>query len=336
MSQTSDWNTADIPDLSGRTVVVTGANSGLGYEATRAFARAGARVVMACRRSDHGEDAAAEIRYEIGHTDADLRVRELDLASLSSVREFAASLEHGDEDDPADDGEDGLHVLCNNAGVMAIPRSETDDGFETQFGVNHLGHFALTGLLLPSLRETARSDGEARVVTQSSGLHERGEIDFDDLHGEREYDPWDAYAQSKLANVLFAYELDRRLREAGVDDVRSVACHPGYAATNLQRRGPEAAGSRVKAALMDVANSVFAQSAVNGALPLLYAATALDVDGGDYVGPGGFMNMRGPPEKQRSSDRSHDRRLAERLWDVSEELTGVAYDLRAEPSVESR
>ena len=296
--------------MDGRTVVVTGANSGLGYEATRAFARAGARVIMACRSVDRGAAAAAEIERET--PGADLPVRELDLASLSSVRAFAADF----------DGD--LHVLCNNAGVMALPRSETADGFETQFGVNHLGHFALTGLLFERLRETAAADGDVRVVTHASGLHERGEIDFDDLQGERDYDPWEAYARSKLANVLFAYELDRRLQDTG-DDVTSVACHPGYAATNLQRRGPEAEGSRLKAALMAVANAVFAQSAAMGALPLLYAATASDVDGGDYVGPGGLLNMRGTPETQRSSERSYDRGTAARLWDVSEDLTGVTY-----------
>ncbi|WP_318568250.1 oxidoreductase [Salinigranum marinum] len=311
MPRSQGWTAVEMPDIDGQTVIVTGANSGLGYEATRAFARVGARVILACRSVDRGEAAAAEIEREVAG--ADLSVRELDLASLSSVRAFA-------------DGFDGdLHALCNNAGVMALPRSETTEGFETQFGVNHLGHFALTGLLFDRLRETAATAGDVRVVTHASGLHERGEIDFDDLQGERDYDRWEAYAQSKLANVLFAYELDRRLGDSGIDDVTSVACHPGYAATNLQRRGPEAEGSRLKAALMTVANAVFAQSAARGALPLLYAATAPDVDGGDYVGPGGLLNMRGTPEKQRSSERSYDRRTAARLWDVSENLTGVTY-----------
>ena len=319
MPRSQGWTAAEMPEMDGQTVIVTGANSGLGYEATRAFARAGAGVVMACRSVDRGEAAAAEIGREI--PGADLSVRELDLASLSSVRAFA-------------DGFDGdLHVLCNNAGVMALPRSETADGFETQFGVNHLGHFALTGLLFDRLRATAATDGEVRVVTHASGLHERGEIDFDDLQGEHDYDPWAAYAQSKLANVLFAYELDRRLGDMG--DVTSVACHPGYAATDLQRRGPEAEGSRLKATLMAVANAVFAQSAARGALPLLYAATALDVDGGDYVGPGGPLNMRGTPEKQRSSERSYDRGTAARLWEVSEDLTGVTYEFTEEAAGET-
>ncbi len=308
----SEWDASSMPDLSGKTVVVTGANSGIGLEATRAFARKGAHVVMACRDVGRGESAKATVREDAPA--ASLTVRELDLADLDSVRTFAEAVA---------DEERALHVLCNNAGVMAIPRRETADGFERQFGVNHLGHFALTGLLLPTLRETP---GETRVVTQSSGVHERGRIDFDDLHGESSYDEWDAYAQSKLANVLFAYELDRRLDATGAD-VRSVACHPGWAATNLQQRGPEMAGSRLRLWLMEVANRVFAQSAADGAFPLLYAATAPAVEGGDYVGPGGLLNMRGPPEKQRSNDRSYDGSVGRRLWAVSEAETGVAYSL---------
>jgi NAD(P)-dependent dehydrogenase (short-subunit alcohol dehydrogenase family) len=306
------WTIEDAGDLSGTTAVVTGANSGLGFEVTRGFARAGARVVMACRSTDRGEDARERIRTAV--PGADLAVRELDLADLDSVADFAERFRAE---------YDELHVLCNNAGVMAVPRSETADGFETQFGVNHLGHFALTGHLLSALVDT---DGETRVVTQSSGLHERGRIDFEDLQGEREYDRWDAYAQSKLANVLFAYELDRRLESAGVDSVASLACHPGYAATNLQYRGPHKSGSRVRLAMMKVANAVLAQSARKGALPMLYAATA-DVEGGEYVGPGGLMDMRGYPEVQPSSDRSYDEAAADRLWERSTELTGVAYDL---------
>lgn len=254
--------------------------------------------------------------------DATIDVRELDLADLSSVRAFV---------DGFTEEYDDLHVLCNNAGVMAVPRDETADDFELQFGVNHLGHFALTGLLLERLRET---DGETRVVTQSSGLHENGEIDFDDLHGEREYDKWDAYAQSKLANVLFAYELDRRLDDAGIDDVASVACHPGYASTNLQGRGPKREGSLLRLWMMRVANAVIAQSPERGALPMLYGATAEGIEGGEYVGPDGWRNMRGLPTVQSSSDRSYDERVAERLWDASEELTGVTYDFGLSESIE--
>ena len=299
--------------MRGKTVIVTGANSGIGLEATREFVRHGARVTMACRSVDDAEAAKHDVMRE--DPEGWATIMELDLADLSSVAAFAKefSMEHEE-----------LHVLCNNAGVMAIPREETADGFEKQFGVNHLGHFALTGRLLDLLLST---EGEARVVTQSSGLHERGHVRFDDLQGEREYDSWDAYSQSKLANVLFGYELGRRLEAAGVDDVISAVCHPGWAATNLQRRGPEKAGSTVRLWGTKVANALLAQSAAKGALPMLYAATAPDVGNGDYVGPGGFMDMRGAPAKQWSSDRSYDGLLADRLWTVSEELTGVRYDL---------
>ncbi|WP_135852307.1 oxidoreductase [Halorussus salinus] len=310
-----EWTTAEMPEMDDRVVVVTGANSGLGYEATRAFARKGAHVVMACRSEERGEEAKRRIRTEDdGRVRGSLEVAELDLADLDSVRAFADEFRAAHDD---------LHVLCNNAGVMAIPRSETADGFEMQFGVNHLGHFALTGHLLDVLLNT---DGRTRVVTQSSGVHERGDIDFADLHHEESYDEWAAYAQSKLANVLFAYELQRRLDGADAE-VASVACHPGYAATNLQRRGPEMSDSTVRLWAMKAANALLAQSAEDGALPMLYAASAHDIEGGEYVGPGGLLNMRGPPEIQRSSEISYDRNRADRLWRVSEEATGVTYDL---------
>ncbi|QLH81454.1 oxidoreductase [Halosimplex pelagicum] len=315
----SNWTAADVPDLSGQTIAVTGANSGLGFEATRVFARKGATVVMACRSTDRGERAAADIRRREGFPadEAALDVRECDLGDLSSVESFADGL-LADYDE--------LHTLCNNAGVMAIPRSETADGFETQFGVNHLGHFALTGHLLERIVETP---GETRVVTHSSGAHQGGEIDFDDLHHEESYGKWEAYSQSKLANLLFAYELQRRLSAAGVEDTISAACHPGYADTSLQARGPKEEGSTVKLYAMRAMNAVLGQSAEMGALPLVYAATAPGVDGGAYVGPGGLFDMRGHPEPQRSNDRSYDTERAERLWAVSEELTGVSYDFEA-------
>jgi len=312
------WTADDVPALDDRTVIVTGANTGLGFEATRVFAEHGAHVVMACRSTDRGKEAKRELRARDASGDhrGSLEVAELDLADLASIRSFADEFRAVHDD---------LDILCNNAGVMAIPRRETADGFETQFGVNHLGHFALTGLVLDRLRA---ADGEARVVTQSSGIHERGEIDFADLHGEDEYDEWDAYAQSKLANVLFAYEFQRRLDRTDAD-VASVACHPGYADTDLQRRGPEMTGSTLRLLAMKAANAVFAQSAEAGALPMLYAATAPEIEGGEYVGPGGLFNMRGAPTVQQSSDRSYDRERAERLWSVSEELTGVTYELEA-------
>lgn len=311
-----------MPAQRGRTVVVTGANSGLGYEATAAFAGHGADVVLACRSLDRGRAAAEEIRATLADGPAwasapdagSLTVMELDLADLDSVASFAETFAANFDD---------LHVLCNNAGVMAVPRGETADGFERQFGINHLGHFALTGHLLDDLRAT---DGETRVVTQSSGVHEQGTIDFADLQHEAAYDKWGAYAQSKLANLLFAYELDRRLDAAGAT-VTSVGCHPGYADTNLQTRGPEEAGSTLRLLAMKATNAVLGQSATQGALPMLYAAVEDGISGGEYVGPGGLLNMRGAPAVQESSAASSDEETADRLWAVSADLTGVEYDL---------
>ena len=321
MSTDTRWTTAQIPDLTGRTAVVTGANSGLGYETTAALARRGAHVVMACRDRGRGEHALAAIDRTV--SDASLSLATLDLADLGSVRGFAESF-------VAD--HDELHLLCNNAGVMAPPRRETADGFELQFGVNHLGHFALTGLLLDRLR---MADGETRVVTTSSGAHRMGRLDFDDLQSERSYSRWRAYGQSKLANLLFTYELQRRLDRAARNDpalageVKSVAAHPGWAATNLQTAGPAMEGSSLRERVASLANRLLAQSAAKGALPLLYAATDENVDGGDYIGPGGRFEMRGHPVHVASSERSHDHATARRLWDVSEELTDVVYDLPA-------
>ncbi|SDQ24344.1 oxidoreductase [Natronobacterium texcoconense] len=308
------WTAADIPDQEGRTLVVTGANSGIGLETTRELARHGATVVMACRDLERGRRALRDVRADV--PDADLRLEECDLASLASIHEFTDRLE----------GE-AIDVLVNNAGTMAIPRRETVDGFEMQLGVNHLGHFALTGLLLEQLA----TDGEepARVVTVSSGLHERGEIEFDDLHGEQSYDRWDAYSQSKLANVLFAYELERRFRTAG-ENAESIVVHPGYADTRLQFRGIEGRGTWLRTAMRRLSNAVLAQSPERGALPTLYAATAPDAEGGAYYGPGGLMNMRGSPDRQASSEASYDRETARRLWERSVELTGVSYSSHCE------
>ncbi len=302
-----------MPDCTDKTVLITGANSGLGFEATKAFANRGATVIMACRSTERGRQAATEIRDSIDNTGATLNVRQCDLASLDSIDSFTTGIERN---------YDSIDILCNNAGVMAIPRQETEDGFEKQLGVNHLGHFALTGQLLNLLTE---SDGTSRIVTHSSGAHEMGEIDFDDFHREQSYGKWEAYGQSKLANLLFAYELQRRLKEANSTDTLSVACHPGYAATNLQYRGPEQSGSTVRLGLMKAINTIVGQSAAKGSLPLLYAATARGVQGGDYYGPNGFMNMRGTPEKQSSSEASYDRNAAEKLWERSEELTGTSF-----------
>ncbi|WP_080509919.1 oxidoreductase [Halorubrum saccharovorum] len=322
----SGWTAEEMPRLDGKTAVVTGANSGLGYEGTRAFAAKGATVVMACRSVERGEDAADKIRAEAGggngdsDSDGDLDVRECDLASLDSVTGFADGL--------ADDY-DAVDVLCNNAGVMAIPRSETEDGFETQFGVNHLGHFALTGRLFSLLRDAEGVDGEARIVTQSSGAHESGEMDFSDLNWEESYGKWKAYGRSKLANLLFAYEIQRRIDAANREgdapiDIRSVACHPGYADTNLQLRTAAESGNPLMKVGMRLANAVLGQDAATGALPMLYAATA-DVDGGAYVEPGGLMNMRGHPTIGRSNDASYNSEDASRLWEYSTEAAGVEF-----------
>ena len=313
MSEGGSWTPAEVPDLDGRTIVVTGANSGIGLEATRQFVENGAHVVMACRSVERGERAAAEVDGR-GSTE----VLELDLASLDSVRAFVETFEAAHEE---------LHVLVNNAGVMFVPFSHTEENFETQFGVNHLGHFALTGLLLDRLVSTT---GDRRVVTVSSGYHRRSDrTEFGTVHDRTTYDKGDAYSDSKLANVLFAQELQRRLLEAD-HDVKSVACHPGWAATNLQSRGPRAEGSRLKLLATQVANRVFAQSAEQGAWPTVYAATSPAVHGGEYVGPSGFMSMRGTPEIQTASDRANDPDLARRLWERSEEWTDVEFGLPAQ------
>ena len=301
------WSARDIPDLTGVRAIVTGATSGLGLETARELVRHGAGVVLAVRDPSRGSAAAAAIARDTGRDAPEARA--LDLADLSSVRAFA-------------DGWDGrLDLLVNNAGVMALPYGVTADGFEMQFGTNHLGHFALTGLVLAAL---LRADAP-RVVTVSSGVHRTGRIDFDDLQGERSYARWQAYARSKLANLLFAFELQRRADAARVR-LRSVAAHPGYAATNLQAAGPRMEGNRFREAVMKVGNTLFGQSAAAGALPQLYAATAPDVRGGEYFGPRGPMESRGAPTRVKASASAHDAALATRLWEVSEELTGVGYE----------
>jgi NAD(P)-dependent dehydrogenase (short-subunit alcohol dehydrogenase family) len=289
---TSSWTTADIPSQAGRTVVVTGGNSGLGLATARALAAAGARVVLAVRDPARGQQAAAGLPGEV-------EVRRLDLADLSSVREFAAGWT-GD-----------LDLLVNNAGIMAVPQAQTADGFELQFGTNHLGHFALTNLLLTHVTD--------RVVTVSSGLHRSGRIVLDDLNWERRpYSATGAYAQSKLANLLFTLELQRRLTVAG-SPVRAMAAHPGWAATNLQ----SGSGSRVKDAAMAVGNRLVAVSGEQGALPTLFAAVA-EVPGGSYAGPDGTL-MRGAPTLAGRSAAASDAGLAHQLWSASAELTGVAF-----------
>jgi NAD(P)-dependent dehydrogenase (short-subunit alcohol dehydrogenase family) len=305
---TTKWTPADIPSQNGRLAIVTGANSGIGLVAARELARAGATLVLACRDTEKGSAAAREIVAEAPN--ADVTISSLDLASLQSVRDFAARFNAG---------HDALDLLVNNAGVMASPHRTTADGFELQFGTNHLGHFALMALLIDKLQ--GRDD--ARVVTVSSGAHRFGRMDFDDLQGERKYRRWGAYGQSKLSNLLFMFELDRRLRASG-STVRSVAAHPGYAATHLQSAAPQP-----DRFLMALANPIFAQSADMGALPILYAATYPGLEGGAYIGPGGFAEQRGYPTRVEARPSAHSTEDAARLWQVSEELTGVKFPLPA-------
>jgi NAD(P)-dependent dehydrogenase (short-subunit alcohol dehydrogenase family) len=287
------WTADDLPRLAGRTFVVTGASSGIGLAAARELGRAGARVVLAVRDPARGEAAAAELPGE--H-----EVRSLDLADLASIRAFAEDL----------DGD--LDVLVNNAGVMATPERRTKDGFELQIGTNHLGHFALTNLLLPRISD--------RVVTVSSGAHRTGRIRLDDLNWEHGgYQRWRAYGQSKLANLLFTLELQRRLEQAG-SALRAVAAHPGYAATKLQGRTE----SLLQNTIMAISNRLIAQSEEMGALPTLYAATQ-DIPGASYVGPDGFQEQRGHPTLVGRSSAASDARTARELWELSERLTGTSF-----------
>ncbi|MFD6390995.1 oxidoreductase [Nocardia sp. NPDC060259] len=285
----SKWTTANLPDQTGRTIIVTGANSGLGAATARALSAAGARVILACRDTGKAERVATSMP---GATE----VRELDLANLNSVRAFTDSIERVD-------------VLINNAGVMALPLRRTADGFEMQFGTNHLGHFALTNLLLDRITD--------RVVTVSSGAHRIGRIDLDDPNWERRrYDRWLAYGQSKLANLMFAYELQHRLAGEG-SAVVSVAAHPGYAATELMSHTES-----IQDAVMWLGNRTLAQSAEQGALPTLFAATA-DIVPGAFYGPDGLLGLRGYPARCGSTGASKDRAVASELWELSEKLCGL-------------
>ena len=301
----SGWNESAVPDQGGRVVVVTGSNSGIGYVAARELARKRARVVLACRSEVRGSAAADRIVGEVPGGVAEFA--RLDLGDLASVREFAERFPY-----------ERLDLLVNNAGVMALPYGTTVDGFETQFGVNHLGHFALTGLLAPLLLATPG----ARVVTVASMAHAMANIDIGDLNSERRYRRWVAYARSKTANLLFTHELARRLADHGADVV-AAAAHPGYAATNLQAAGPRMAGRRVVERFMEVGNRFFAQSAQAGALPTLYAATAPDVAPDSFTGPS-FAGWRGSPAPSWRAPWTLDDRAGERLWAASEQLTGVS------------
>ncbi len=310
------WTEQQVPDVTGKKALVTGANSGLGFETARVLAARGAHVLLGCRNRDKADTAMEAIRAHA--PGASLELVQMDLSSLESVRQAAEQVRaHHDH----------LDLLINNAGVMWLPPMRTEDGFEMHFGTNHLGHFALTGPLLPLLRDTPG----ARIVTLSSIGHRMGRIHFDGLNLEHGYGKQKAYSQSKLANLLFAHELQRRLQAAGAQAI-SVAAHPGIAGTNLATPALEKTGPQWLARLTARLAPVLARPPVQGALPTLYAATAPVVNGGDYMGPDGPWEITGYPAKGRSSKHALDPHLARRLWSVSEELTGVAYDL---PSISS-
>lgn len=305
----SNWTAENIPNLKGKTAVVTGANSGLGFQAAKKLAEKNAKVVMACRKREKGEEARKELEDKVDNPD--LEVMQLDLASLESIRHFSEELKTEYEE---------IDLLFNNAGIMAIPRKETEEGFEMQFGVNHLGHFALTAQILDLLK---KSEGEARVITQSSVAHENGDIGFEDINHEESYDRMQAYSDSKLANLLFAKELDRKLKAAGLN-IKSAACHPGVSTTNLFNT-EESQHNFITAKIMGLALKAFGQSPEKGCLPMLYAATSEEVEGGEYIGPDGFKSFRGNPEKQAPSEKARNQDLAEELWERSEELTGIEF-----------
>lgn len=304
------WTLDNIPDQTNRVAIVTGANSGLGYETSLALAQKNATVVMACRNMSKGEDAKKQV---LEHApDANVDLRKLDLSSLASVRDFAAGFKND---------YDRLDLLINNAGLMALPKRETEDGFEMQFGVNHLGHFALTGLLLDVLLKTESS----RVVNVSSGAHKMfPQIAFDNLMGENEYKRWDAYGQSKFANVLFTKELQRRFEAAGVKSM-AVAAHPGLSTTNLQTTTvQEGDVPWLEQKFLTLLAPIMGQSPAAGALPQLRAATAPDVTGAQYYGPKWF-GIRGAPVLEEPHKNTQDAEMASKLWEVSRELTGVDY-----------
>ena len=314
MSEVVSWSRAHLLPQTGRTAVVTGANSGIGLEAARGLAALGARVVMACRSLGKAQRAAGEIRASV--PSAEVEVRELDLADLASVRAFAATFAAGQP----------IDLLVNNAGVMAPPeRRETADGFELQFGTNVLGHFALTARLLPHVLAAETGPvGPPRVVWIASLAHRRGRIRLGDLNAERDYSPWGAYAQSKLADLMLAFELQRRLAAAG-EDALSVAAHPGFSATNLAK--DMIGESALKEAIAGALGPVLGMPAWKGALPTLVAATGSTVRPGDYVGPGGPGEVWGLPDRARASGRARNEATAEALWAACERLTGETMPL---------
>jgi len=302
MMKTEKWNAENILSQKGRIVIVTGSSSGIGYETARVLANKQASVIIAVRNLDKGNKALAKIIQQ--NKDADVQVMELDLANLASVKNFAENFQKNYS---------RLDLLINNAGVMIPPYAKTTDGFELQFGTNHLGHFALTGQLLKLLISTQGS----RIVNVSSGAHNFGKIDFDDLNWEkRNYAQWTAYGDSKLANLYFTYELDRKLKDQGIKTV-VTASHPGWTATELQRTGGN---------VMKYLNGIFAQDITMGALPTLRAAIEEGLKGAEYFGPNGFMEIGGYPVQVESNELSKDRAIAQKLWEVSEQLTSVKFE----------
>ena len=295
------WKFEDIPDQTGRIAIVTGANSGTGYETAKALARKGAHVVMGCRNQEKAEKAKNDILSE--YPEVSLEIIQLDLADLSSVKKFVEEFNKNYQ---------SLDLLLNNAGVMMVPYQKTTDGFEMQLGTNHLGHFALTGLLLDKLLKSDNS----RIVNMSSSAHLYGKMDFEDLQWEQSYNKVGAYGRSKLANLLFTYELNRKLEETGNKTI-SAAAHPGWTRTNLQRH----------AGALKLMNPLFGMKPLKGVLSMLYAATDDDVDGGNYYGPGGVTGMTGYPKKIQSNKKSYNLEDAKKLWEISEKLTGVKFNI---------
>lgn len=303
------WTQANIPDLTGKIIIVTGANSGLGLECAKTFAEKGATVVMAVRSIQKGEDAKADILQQ--HPKARLDLMKLDVGDLKSVREFA---------DAFKSKYDRLDILLNNAGVMAIPRQLTPDGFETQLGVNHLGHFALTGLLLDVITKTP----QARIHNVSSSANYFGKINFDDLMGEHNYNRWGAYGQSKLANVFFTFELQKRLSAAGYTTIANVS-HPGVVIGNLQANSMAQSGTSAGEGMMyRIARPLLAQDIRMGVLPMLYGMVAPEAQGGVFYGPRMF-NLRGYATEKKPNKSAYDADALRRFWDASEQLTGVHY-----------
>lgn len=310
------WKIKNIPDLEGKTVIVTGANSGTGFEVTKALSAKGAHVIMGCRNLEKANKAKKIVSK---NPNSSLEIIQLDLSNLSSVHSFV---------DEFRKKHNQLDILCNNAGIMTVPkRIETVDGFELQLGTNHFGHFALTGLLNDLLNKFA-----GRIVTMSSAGHRVGKIDFENLNWEKEgsYGITSAYGRSKLANLYFTYELSRKLKKQK-SNVKVLASHPGWSRTSLQstglNTGKKTIFSRITKIVLKTGNIFIAQSAAKGALPMLLAATHPDVQSGEYYGPGRFGEWRGYPKKVESNELSHDKSIAKELWEVSEKLTGVYYNL---------